>query len=204
MTHTLNRRGLSEDRPNDEIVILCMAQQKQKAQKQKALEEMARAILKYKPDNILGLPAGASEEAIITTAGRIGIITAVFNNNDDVKKVVAEIKSKKLGVSVVLSGLFTDVRGICSANKMKEHTYNISLGVFGKTDKLPDDKTLEITTQCGHALISPYLVQDIVKKIKKGKMTGAEGAELLVKPCVCGIGNPKRIEIILDGMAEKE
>jgi len=35
-------------------------------------------------------------------------------------------------------------------------------------------------------------------------MTGAEGAELLVKPCVCGIGNPKRIEIILDGMAEKE
>jgi len=72
-------------------------------------------------------PAGASEEAIITTAGRIGIITAVFNNNDDVKKVVAEIKSKKLGVSVVLSGLFTDVRGICSANKMKEHTYNISL-----------------------------------------------------------------------------
>jgi hypothetical protein len=54
------------------------------------------------------------------------------------------------------------------------------LGIFGKTEKLPDKKTLEITTQCGHALISPHLVEHIVKKMKKGKMTSAEGAKLLV------------------------
>ncbi|MBW2061174.1 MAG: hypothetical protein JRI95_06370 [Deltaproteobacteria bacterium] len=204
MTHTLNRRGLSEDRTHDEIVILCMAQQKQKTQKQEALKEITRTILKYKPDNIMSAPLGANEEAIIAMSVGAGIITAVFNNNEDVRNVVAEIKSKKLGVSMVLSGLFEDVRGICAANNMQEHTYHISLGIFGRTDKLPDDKTMEITTQCGHALISPHLVNDIVKKIKKGKMTGAEGARLLIKPCVCGVGNPKRIETILDEMAKSE
>ncbi len=204
MTHTLNRRGLSEDRPNDEIIILCMAQQKQKAQKQDAMKEITRTILKYKPDNIMGAPFGADDETIIATSARAGIITAVFNNNEDVKCVIEEIKSKKLGVSVVLSGLFRDVREVCSASKMKEHTYHISLGVFGRTDRLPDENTLKITTQCGHALISPYLVKDIVKKIRKGRMTSEEGAKLLVKPCVCGIGNPKKIEIILDEIVKNE
>jgi hypothetical protein len=33
-------------------------------------------------------------------------------------------------------------------------------------------------------------VEHIVKKMKKGKMTSAEGAKLLVKPCFCGIDNP--------------
>ncbi|MBW2092403.1 MAG: hypothetical protein JRI34_09835 [Deltaproteobacteria bacterium] len=204
MTHTLNRRGLSEDRPHDEIVMLCMAQQKQKAQKQEAMKEITRTILKHNPDNIMGAPLGADDETIVATSARAGIITAVFNSNEDVEQVVGELKSKKLGVSVVLSGLFRDVREVCRANDMKEHTYHISLGIFGKTDKLPDEKTLEVTTQCGHALISPHLVKDIVKKIKKGKMTSDEGASLLVKPCICGIGNPKKIAKILDKMAEGE
>ncbi len=70
--------------------------------------------------------------------------------------------------------------------------------MFGLPAGLPDKKTLEITTQCGHALISPHLVEHIVKKIRKHKMTSAEGAKLLVKPCFCGIANPNRFEKILD------
>jgi hypothetical protein len=115
--------------------------------------------------------------------------------------VIAEVKAKKLGISMVLSGLFSDVRCLCRANDLKEHTYNVSLGIFGKTKKLPDEKTLEIVTQCGHALISPHLVKDIVKRIKRGKMTPEEGAKVLIKPCVCGIGNPQRMEKLLQDMA---
>jgi tetraacyldisaccharide-1-P 4'-kinase len=78
------------------------------------------------------------------------------------------------------------------------------LGIFGKTEKLPDEKTLEIVTQCGHALISAHLVKDVVRKIKRSKMTPEEGAKMLIRPCVCGIGNPKRMGELLTEMAAEK
>ncbi len=203
MTHTLNRRGLSEDKPGEEIVVLFMINQHEIEKKQKGMAPIVETVLKYKPDNIIGAPGGMTEEQLRTRLPRGSIITAVFNNQEDVRKVVQEIKEKKLGISMVLSGLFKDVHKICAANDMKEHTYHISLGIFGKTEKLPCEKTLEITTQCGHALISPYLVEHIIKKMSRGRMTSQEGVRLLIKPCVCGIGNPQKIEKLLDEMVAK-
>jgi hypothetical protein len=201
MTHTLNRRGLSEERPGEEIVFLCMIPADQRGKKSEEMLEMANTVLKYRPDNIIGAPVGLDEEGVRTLAKRGTIITAVFTNKDDVQKLVEEIKSKRLGISVVLSGLFQDVHEVCDKAGLKGHTHNISLGIFGKTERLPGEETLEITTQCGHALISPHYVKQIVRKIRKGKMTSEEGASLLIKPCVCGIGNPQRIKKSLDSMA---
>ena len=201
MTHTLNRRGLSEAKPGEEMVVLFMVHQKEKDKKLSGMVPILETVLKHKPANIIGAPMGLNEEQIRKLVPRSGIVTAVFNNREDVQKIVAEVKEKKLGISMVLSGLFSDVRCLCQANDLKEHTYNVSLGIFGKTKRLPDEKTLEIVTQCGHALISPHLVKDIVKKIKRGKMTPEEGAQLLIKPCVCGIGNPQRMERLLKDMA---
>jgi hypothetical protein len=201
MTHTLNRRGLSEVKPGEEMVVLFMVQRQEKDKKLSGMVPILETVLKYKPANIIGAPMGLNEEQIRELVPRGGIVTAVFNNRDDVRKIIAEIKEKKLGISMVLSGLFSDVRCLCRENDLKEHTYNISLGIFGQTKKLPDEKTLEIVTQCGHALISPHQVKDIVKKIKRGKMTPEEGEKILIKPCVCGIGNPQRMEKLLRDMA---
>jgi len=200
MTHTLNRMGISEARPGEEIVVLCMAPRTQKAQKMEAMRKMAETVLKYEPDNIIGKPLGLEAEQIEMMAPMTGIITAVFNNKEDAEKLIEDIKSQDLGISVVLSGLFSDVRDICKCAGLKEHTYHISLGIFGRTDRLPDEKTLEITTQCGHSLISPLLVEAVVKKIRKGKMTCEEAAQLLIRPCACGIGNAQRIEKVLGEM----
>jgi hypothetical protein len=192
MTHTLNRRGLSEERPGEEIVFLCMIPADERGKKSEEMLEMANTVLKYTPDNIIGAPLGLDEEGIRALAKRGTIITAVFTNKDDVQKLVEEIKSKRLGISVVLSGLFQDAHEVCDKAGLSEHTHNISLGIFGKTERLPDEETLEIATQCGHALISPHYVKQIVRKIRKGKMTSEE---------VCGIGNPQRIKRSLDLMA---
>lgn len=200
MTHTLNRRGLSEARPGEEIVVLCMVHQANKTGKMEEMQKIARTVLKYEPLNFIGKPMGLDAEAIETMAPMTGIVTAVFDKKETVLKLVEDIKSQKLGISVVLSGLFDDVRDICGSAGLTEHTHHISLGIFGQKERLPDEKTLEIITQCGHSLISPGLVEAVVKKIAKGKMTIEEGASLLVKPCACGIGNTKRIEKILSRM----
>jgi len=198
MTHTLNRLGLTEEKPEEEYIILCMAHQKEKAEKADAMKKVAQTIFKYKPDNFIGAPNGFTQEDVIALAPATGIVTAVFTNKEDVLNLLKDIKSQHLGISVVLSGLFKDINHLCRSSDLREHTFHISLGIYGKTENLPDEKTLEITTQCGHGLISPHLVKHIAEKISKGKMTTDEGARMLVKPCVCGIGNPKRIEKILD------
>jgi len=204
MTHTLNRKGLSEDRPGEELVFLCMIPAKQRGTKNEQMLQMAETVLKYHPANIIFAPAGRTPDQIKELAARGTIITAVFNSAVEVKRLVEDIKKKNLGISVVLSGLFKDINEICRSAGLTEHTHNISLGIFGRTEKLPDEKTMQITTQCGHALISPHYVAHIVKQIRKGRLSSDEGAALLVKPCVCGIGNPVRIKKILEEMVRAE
>lgn len=201
MTHTLNRRGLSPDRPGEDIVFLCMVHRKQKKQKVSEMKEMAKTVLKYQPDNVYRAPLGMDEDTIVEMASIRGIITAVFTDKDKAVKMAEEIKAKHLGISVIISALFDDVDDICKQAGLVEHTYNIPLGIFGRTEKLPDEKTLEIATQCGHALVSPNLIHHVVRKIRKGKMSSEEGASLLMKPCVCGIVNPKWTKRVLEEMA---
>jgi hypothetical protein len=201
MTHTLDRTGLSDDRPGEEIVILCMVHHKEKKEKAEGIQEIARTVLKYKPNNFIGLPLGIPEQYLIPMSSQAGIVTAVFTDKEAITNVVREIKEKALGISVVLSGLFSDVHDICEKTGLSEHTTHYTAGIFGKTERLPDHLTLEITTQCGHALVSRHYVSDIVKKIRKGKLTSEQGAELLSKPCVCGVVNKKRTAEVLERMA---
>jgi len=202
MTHTLNRKGLSDDKPGEEIIFLAMVHQKNKRTQYENMKKLAGIVMQYKPANMIGMPNSATEDQIPRICAGAGIVTAVFTNKNDVVQLVEEIKSQSLGISVVLSGLFSDVRDVCTSSRLKEHTYNISLGIFGRTKHLPEEKTLEIATQCGHALISPIYVEHIVKQIKKGNITIEQGAKQLIKPCVCGIGNPERTANILKEMTE--
>lgn len=200
MTHTLNRRGLSDEKCGEEVVVLCMVQRALKMDKMDAMKKIAHIVIEHKPVNIIGRPIGLGDEEIENMAPMAGIVTAVFIDKDTALKVVEAIKAEKLGVSVVLSALFSDVHDICDCAGLKEHTHHISLGIFGETDRLPDEKVLEITTQCGHSLISPHLVDAVLKKIRKGKMSVEEAAKMLVKPCACGIGNTERMERLLAAM----
>jgi len=204
MTHTLNRTGLSVKRSGEEIIILCMVHYKYKERSVEAMRELVRTILKYDPENFIGLPLGLSKEDVIALVPRGGVATAVFTDKEILGKLVQEIKAKNLGISVVLSGLFADIREICENAGLEENTTNYSAGIFGKTSLLPDYLTLDITTQCGHGLVSAHYAKDIVRRIKKGNLTAKEGAELLSKPCVCGIVNRKRTEEILLKMVTAE
>ena len=202
MTHTLNRTGLTEEKSGEEIIFLAMVQAKYKNEKAEVMKELASIIVKYNPSNFIGAPTGFTPEVLVKVAGRLSIITAVFHDMETVTELIHEIKSKKLGISIVLSGLFSDINHVCQKTGLKEHTHNISLGVFGQIQDLPEKEVMDITTQCGHALISPHYVKHLAKKVSKGKMTSKEAAGLLIKPCVCGIGNKERIGQILDSMVE--
>lgn len=204
MTHSLHRKGLSVGKPGEEMVVLCMVHSEQKKDGADDLVRAAEILLNHSPANFIGSPLGFSDEDVISWVPGGGIFTAVYTDFQEVVEVVSEIRSEDLDISVTLSGLFDDVHKICSNTGLTEHTYNCSLGIHGEKEKLPDEKILEITTQCGHGLVSSSYVKHIAKKIEDGKMTISEGAKKITKPCVCGIVNPKRTEKILREIVQSE
>ena len=75
---------------------------------------------------------------------------------------------------------------------MEPHTINLALGVWGKTKLLPEPRVLEVTTMCGHHMISKDIAADAMERVKSGATSPEEAAEEIGRLCVCGIFNPKR------------
>jgi hypothetical protein len=199
MTHTLHREGVKKD--SKDYVFLAMVEGSD-PQKLEHLSELFKIILKHKPINYTGkvLFPDLAKEQLPQLYKRTKIGMAVFDGRDAMLNALREIKDRELGVSVVVSGLFSDIREDCRKLGLPMHTVNYSLGVWGKRDKLPDPKVTEITTMCGHGLLSFNLVQSLVKEIRLGKKSLKEAAGILAKPCVCGVVNTTRAMELLQAM----
>jgi hypothetical protein len=134
--------------------------------------------------------------------GPLMMIHAVFKEREALQACLKEIKEKDLGISVSVSGLYEEFKESCSEIGLSPHTVQVSFGMSGKKDKLPAEDVLEVSTMCGHAMVSPYLIAHLIGKIDKGKMTHMEAAEELTAMCVCGIFNPHRAENLLKKMTQ--
>jgi hypothetical protein len=128
------------------------------------------------------------------------LIHAVFKDRATMKACLEEIKNNDLGLSVSVSGLFDEVKMTCHETGLTPHTVQYSLGITGKTELLPDEKVLQISTMCGHGMVSPNLLAHLIKKIGTGKLTFGEAALELSCQCECGIFNPARAERLLREM----
>jgi hypothetical protein len=129
------------------------------------------------------------------------MIHAVFKDREGMEACLREIKEREFGLSVTVSGLHKEVGETCRNVGLTPHTVQYSLGVLGKTELLPDEKTLEITTMCGHAMVSPHLLSHLLQKIRRKKLSHREVALELSRQCECGIFNPDRAERLLREMA---
>jgi len=107
-------------------------------------------------------------------------------------------------LSVVVSGILDPVNECCQKAGLKRHTVEFSLGIWGKTEKLPSNDILEITTMCGHAMVSANLVESMLEDIKKGIKSPHDAAKELTSHCCCGVFNPARATKLLAAIAEPE
>jgi len=123
-----------------------------------------------------------------------GFGVTVLNNKEELTSYLKKLKErkKKTGVSIVVSGLFDEVNDCLEKLGLPPHTVLFSLGYFGKTELLPKEEVLEITTMCGHHMISSNLVEKFARDIKDGKITTEEAVRVMAKQCVCGAFNKAR------------
>lgn len=206
MTHTLHRRGNVENLSEDYVILMLKAIGINDTDYVPKLQEFLRICLRHNPVNIGCETKGCmyeypAEEIITETRGDTH---AVFDNPQAVAGALKDLKEADLGLSVVVSGIFEKVDECLEKAGLKHHTANFSLGIWGKTEKLPDNDILEITTMCGHAMIATNLVKAMIEEIRAGRKTPEEAARVLTPNCTCGIFNPARAAKLMASAAEKQ
>ncbi len=204
MTHTLHRRGTAESLSGDYVMLMIQAIGINEDGHIPKIQEFLRIALRHKPVNIGSVDMGGmidKPEEVIANVSKIGHV--VFDNKEAVTTVLKELKEADLGISVVVSGIYENVDECIEKAGLKHHTANFSLGIWGRTEKLPSNDILEVTTMCGHALIAPNLVKSMVAEIKAGTKTPEAAAKVLMPQCACGVFNPARTAKLLAAMAKK-
>jgi hypothetical protein len=206
MTHTLHRRGTAESLSGDYIILMLKAVGVNDTDYIPKLQEFLRICLRHNPVNIGCETKGSlyeySPEEII--ADTRGDTHAVFDHPQAVTRALKDLKEADLGLSVVVSGILATVDRCLEEAGLKHHTANFSLGIWGKTEKLPADDILEITTMCGHGMIATNLVKAMIEELRAGRKTPEEAARVLTPNCTCGIFNPARATKLLVKAAGKK
>jgi hypothetical protein len=196
LTHSLHRKGIEKDLKEDYVVLAMFAAgiNDKYDDSRRRFIRIGEIMKQNNPVNIMSERAWKFSPTI----------TATFDDIELVKKVIHQLKREDLGISIVVSGLISEIKNILLEVGLNIHTVHFSLGTFGdrKKELLPNDKILEITTMCGHHTVSPQSVTHYVELIKKGKTTIEKSAAKLTKPCVCGIVNTARVIQILNSLVD--
>lgn len=204
MSHSLHRFGTPENLKND----FCIYSRAAKGVNRDTCGDGLRRTLSiYMANNAVNFGsshAGRSylaglnpEEYAKTLDNSYGVI-ATFDDRNSVKGVLSQLKEAQLGISVVVSGLIDEVKQVAAEVGLKPHTALLSLGIYGKRALLPEDEVLEITTMCGHSLVSQEKAREVIGRVKRGGLTPEKGALELARACPCGIFNAKRCAQLLE------
>ncbi len=86
-------------------------------------------------------------------------LRGIFTKREQVVDFLERIKEKDVGMSVVISGVLSEVIPACKDAGVKPHSVNYSLGIWGKKENLPDERTWSVTPLCRHHRIPPKFVE---------------------------------------------
>lgn len=203
MTHTLHRQG--DSLKEDYVVLIMSAKGINEAGSSKKLARALKILQEMDAVNLGDMKTGNSycinPQEIIQKVSDQSIVHDVYTNKKDLCRALAALKDEELGMSVVVSGLFDEAFEVARKVDLQPHTVNISLGVWGRKELLPNEKYLRICTMCGHGMISSFLVQHIIEQIKENGMTVDGAVRKLSECCVCGAFNPVKATNLIKKLA---
>lgn len=205
MSHSLHRHGTAQQLRNDYTFYARTSRFVNRQGCGPKLRKILRILLEEKRVVNFGsshagksFKAGLDPDDYAATLDKAYGVAACFSDRDAVRSILGKLKEADTGISIVISGLIDEIVKVAEELDLKPHTAFLSLGVHGKRAILPEDEVLQITTMCGHGMVSAKFTRTVIDKVKAGKMTPEAGAHLLAQPCPCGIFNTERCSAILD------
>jgi hypothetical protein len=210
MTNTLHRYGGNFD--DDYIVFAIPARginDANAAEKERRFLQIAR---KYNPVNMGDASHGGifrpskelnpsvhwnrrdakDIETVLNGVSSPTTVAAVFDSADAVVAFVKELKAEDLGLSINISGGLDGARECARRAGLERHSVEYSLGFLGQTDRMAERQTLELSTMCGHGMLSFGLVRKLIEWVKQGRRSPEQAAATMARFCSCGVFNPAR------------
>jgi hypothetical protein len=163
MTHSLHRRGNYDDLKEDFVVLGCPCTGVNKAGSAPKTRQFLSICYKHGPINLGDMKTGniynTTMDDILNSVTDGTIVQCTFDNRDKIVSLLRELKEKRPGISVIISGV-TDIVKQCmhEAGLGPIHSLEYSLGTWGRTERLPEYEVLKMVTMCGHAMIASDLV----------------------------------------------
>ena len=199
MTHALHREGGPESLERDYVLFIYPARGFNYKGSAPKVRHMVDLLYQGGPVNMIStslrrnMYSGVTNEEVLDSITVDGTrIFSVFNDREKLKKALTLLKEADEGISVMVSGVIDRVREISAELGIDPHMVNLSLGIHGRTDRLAPADIREFTTMCGHGVVSPFLVKDMIRRVKTGKISAWDGSVIITEPCACGIYNPCR------------
>lgn len=208
MSHTLHRYGPDKASLEGDYVVFAIAAQTVNAKGiSPEFAEFERITKKYNPVNYGDMRTGnvfnVGPGAVSAGYRDNTIVHAVFTDTDTVAAVLKELSEANLHISIVVSGLMEATAECCHKAGIAPHTVEYSLGIWGKRELLPDPSVLEISTMCGHGMLSFNLIRELAGQVDRGVLTAEAAAEKLAGLCHCGVFNPTRAANVFRKMTGK-
>lgn len=209
MSHSLHRNGTEENLQNDYTFYARASRFVNREGCGPKLKKILEIILSEKPVNFGSSQAGKSGKAGLdpkayeATLDKGYGVACCFSSKDAIKNALIKLKQADTGISIVAGGLIDEIAAMSKEIGITPHTAFLSLGIHGKKANLPEEKVLEMTTMCGHGMVSFNLTKAVIKKVQSGEMSPEEGGKLLAQPCPCGIFNSDRCAALLQELQKK-
>jgi hypothetical protein len=216
MTNTLHRFGRFEG-SDDYIVFAIPCRGVNDRDCVPKLKEFLRRAAKHSPVNIGDASHGAllrpdrkltplahwfrrarqDYAQVVESVSGPTTVAAVFDNPASVEAFIRELQQADLGVSINLSAPVRVAEQCCRAAGLVPHSVEYALSPMGNTGLLPEDRTLELTTMCGHGMISSNFARKMIDWVRAGRRSPEQASEYLCRFCSCGAFNPRRAARIL-------
>jgi hypothetical protein len=139
----------------------------------------------------------ADPEQVIAEIDGHTTVSAVFDNYEAMEKFVEELKDAHLGISINISAPIDEAKRCCDDAGIARHSVEYSIGFSGRVDKLPEATTLELSTMCGHGMVSANFAKKMLEWVRENRRTPEEAAHYMARFCSCGVFNITRAERIM-------
>ena len=223
MTNTLHRYGKADSFNDDFIVFAIPSIGNNDEGCVPKMKEFLRICAKYGPSNMgngnrgsfspekalnptihWNRKAAPDWEAVIEGVNRPGTVAAVFSTEEKAKACFDEVVKENFGLSVNISSSVENAIKVAAASGIKRHSVEYALEFNDPHDHLPNSQVLELSTMCGHGMVSFNLARKMLDMVREGRRTPEQAVGTLVRFCPCGVYNPDRARRLIEEAVKEQ
>lgn len=222
MTNTLHRFGSPDSFYDDYIIFAIPSKGKNDEGCIPKLKKFLEICSRHEPSNMGNGNRGGIEPErginplshwkrkavpdwveVIAGVEKPGTVSAVFNSRDKAIACFKELAAADFGLSVNISTAVENARLVAQACGRHRHSVEYALKFYDPHNHLPNSQILELSTMCGHGMVSFNMARKMLDMVREGRRTPEQAVATLVRFCPCGVYNPDRAKRIIE-KAQKE